>query len=254
MSACARGVGVVIVVIAARRDTGVSTLLAARWHTEVRVLTATDLCTSGWRVLTSDPAGSCAVVDGTVIPVSSITGVLVRLPTITESELPMIAADDRAYAAQEMTAFLTYWLSSLPCPVLNRPTASSLCGPNWRSERWVLTAARLGLPVSPRHRRTSAFGGEPPPSATVGLPFAPDDERVGATVVGDRCIGTQDEIVAARARMLASAAGVDLLRVYFSGQGAGSRFFDAHPWVNLNDGQTADAIGDYFAVARPSAA
>jgi hypothetical protein len=246
-------VSVVIVVIAARRDRGVSTLLAARWHTEVGVLTATDLCTSGWRVLTSDPAGSCAVVDGTVIPVSSITGVLVRLPAITESELPMIAAADRAYAAQEMTAFLTYWLSSLPCPVLNRPTASSLCGPNWRSERWVLTAARLGLPVSPRHRRTSAFSGEPPPAATAGLPLAPD-ERVTATIVGDRCIGTQDEVVAARARMLASTAGVDLLSVYFSGQGAGSRFFDAHPWVNLNNVQTADAIGDYFAMARPSAA
>lgn len=212
------------------------------------MLTATDLSTPGWRVLTSDLAGSRAVADGTVIPVSSITGVLVRLPAITESELPMIAAADRTYAAQEMTAFLTYWLSSLPCPVLNRPTASSLCGPNWRSERWVLTAARLGLPVSPRKRRTPAFSGEPSPADLLSWP---DDGRVAATVVGDRCVGTQDEVVAARARMLASAAGVDLLSAHFSGQGAGSRFFEAHTWVNLNDAQTADAIGDYFATAQP---
>lgn len=216
------------------------------------MLTAADLCMPGWRVLASDPAGSCAVVDGEIVPVSSITGVLVRLAAITEQDLPVITAADRGYAAREMTAFLAYWLSSLPCPVLNRPAASGLCGPGWRGERWVLAAARLGLPVTPRRHRTPPFGGDPPSAAAGGLAAVPAPELVTATIVGDRCLGELDEIAAARARMLASAAGVDLLSVRFSGHGAGSVFVDAHPWVNLSDPQTAAAIGDYFAVARSS--
>jgi hypothetical protein len=236
----------VIVVVASRRDAAAPALLTARSQDDVRMLTARDLSTPGWRVLTTDPAASRAVVQGEVVPTSAITGVLTRLPAIVESELPMIVPADRAYAATEMTAFLAYWLSSLTCPVLNPPTASSLCGPNWRSERWVLTAARLGLPVSPRHRRTPAFGDDCSTAAYADPRARSADEIVTATVVGDRCIGVRDEVVAARAQMLARAAGVDLLSVHFSGPESGSRFLDAHPWVNLHDARTADAIGDYF--------
>jgi hypothetical protein len=194
------------------------------------------------------------VVDGEVIPVCSISGVLVRLAAVTEPELPMIVAEDRTYAAREMTAFLVYWLSSLPCPVLNRPAASGLCGPGWRSERWVLTAARLGLPVSPRRHQTPAFGSEPASAVAAGIPSGPGDSLVTATLIGDRCVGVEDEVVADRARMLASAAGVGLLSARFRGHGAESVFLDAYPWVDLNDPQTAGAIGDYFAMAQPSSA
>ncbi len=244
--------GAVIVVVASRRDARAARLLGARSRDDVRALTPPDLSTPGWRVLTGDPLDSRAVVQGEVVPTSSITGVLTRLPAITESELPVMADEDRAYAAGEMTAFLAYWLSSLRCPVLNRPTASSLCGPNWRTERWLLEAARLGLPVARRHRRTPAFGDDSPATASFDASTLSDDGLVAATVVGDRCIGTGDEVVASRARMLATAAGVDLLRAHFSGQGEGSRLLDANPWVDLHDARTADAIADYFAMAGRS--
>ena len=83
---------------------------------------------------------------------SQIGGVLVRLPRISAEELRHIEAADREYVASEMTAFLAVWLSSLSCPVLNRPAPDCLFGSNWRPEHWVRLAAQVGLLVRPARR------------------------------------------------------------------------------------------------------
>jgi hypothetical protein len=51
-------------------------------------------------------------------------------------EVSVLAVDSshRKYVAAEFNAFLLAWLSAQSCPVLNRPTASCLSGPNWQPE------------------------------------------------------------------------------------------------------------------------
>lgn len=244
-----------IVVVAARSDAGAPVLAARRPRARARVLTAADLASPGWRVRPGDPDGSRAVVSGDIVPIRRITGVLTRLPAITGRELPMVAEEDRAYAATEMTAFLSYWLSSLDCPILNGPTPSCLCAPGWRTEQWVLTAARIGMPVQARHRHTPPFGSGEPTATPPTRPGTADGDLVSATVIGDRVLGTSDEVVAGRARALARAAGVDLLVTVFRGTGERAVFVDAHPWADVLDERTGVAVLDHLVAcaggARP---
>jgi hypothetical protein len=121
---------------------------------------------------------STAVVDGQVVAVEEISGVLIRLPYVFEQELLHIVPGDRAYVAAEMQAFLISWLSRLKCPVLNRPTPSYLLGPNWRPQQWVYTAAQVGIPVRPVHQHITL--------AAEALPQTPELSPVTITVVGDR--------------------------------------------------------------------
>ena len=237
-----------IVVVASPWDEAAHTLVE-RWEPHgAGLLTVNDLSRAGWRQYLKDPDRSRAVIDGRVVATSDISGVLTRLPAVTEQELPAIVSEDREYAAVEMTAFLTYWLSTLECPVLNQPSPSCLCGPSWRPEQWTLAASRLGLPVAPRRRYTPLYD-EGTSAAVDEPPFSFADSHAGAvqmTVIGDRCIGAGDEDLARQARLLATAAGVDLLAVVFSGPEAGSQFVDAHLWVDVWDNAVSESLLDYF--------
>ena len=150
--------------------------------------TPADPSTSGWRYSAGKPDEGAAVLAGQIVPVSTITGVLTRLPAIHADMLPHIHAADRDYVASEMTAFLIAFLSSLPCRLLNRPTAGSLLGPAWRPEQWTRTAAKAGIPVRPIHRsvRLSAL-------STPGSEIAAE-----VTVIGDRIL---TEVMADLARL-----------------------------------------------------
>jgi hypothetical protein len=117
--------------------------------------------------------------------------------------------------------------------VLNRPTPSCLSGPSLRPEQWVHKAARAGLRVRPFVRSVPA---RPAPAAP-----APDVE---VTVVGGRCLGTEDDGLARDARRLARAAGVDLLAVRFHLAGDGAVFAGASPWLDLAAAPLADAVLD----------
>lgn len=237
-----------LVVVASPWDEAARALVE-RWEPHgAGLLTVDDLSRAGWRHYLEDPYRSRAVIDGRVVETGDISGVLIRLPAVTEQELPKIVAEDRAYAAAEMTAFLTYWLSTLKCPVLNQPSPSCLCGPSWWPEQWTQVASRLGLPVAPRRRYTPPFAEGI--SAAMDEPlFSFTDAHAGAvqmTVIGDRCIGAGDEDLARQARLLATAAGVDLLAVVFSGPEAGSQFVDAHLWVDVSDEAVEESLLNYF--------
>jgi hypothetical protein len=221
-----------LVIVANRRDEAV-TWLADRWHdSNVSVLTPLDLSVIGWRHYLPSCGKSTAVADGREISARRITGVLTWMQCVCEQDLDHIVPADRSYVASEMTAFLHAWLSGLNCPVLNRPTPSCLCGPNWRTEQWVLLAARLGVPVCP-HRRSALHGSN-------ADPYQQPDAEV--TVVGSRCFGDVDSEVSANALMVARAAGVALLTVYFTGPNSGARFLGASLRPSLVSADVADAI------------
>lgn len=212
---------------------------AARWASRgVALLTPDDLSQAGWRHSLDAPADGVAIVSGRPVCVAEITGVIVRLPCVYEQDLTYIAPADRDYVAAEMTAFLVSWLTTLPCPVLNRPTPTCLTGPFWRPEQWAYAAARLGIPVSPVSCLVA-------PGAALDDMSAPDVSTCTVTVVGDHCVGEEDETLRYHARSLASAASVALLAVRFAGSASGARFFDANLWPRLDDDLT-EAIFAYL--------
>jgi hypothetical protein len=230
-----------IVVLASRHDQACGRLVAG-WAGHASLLTCQDLSVRGWRYSTRAEADA-AVLGGRLTRARAIEGVLTRLPNVDQSELGNIIPGDRGYVAAEMTAFLAAWLSDLRCPVLNRPTATCLMGPYWRRERWVLTAARLGIPVVTACRSV--------PAATHdGRP----DVRCGSTtlhVVGQRCVGSADGSLCRWALALAEAAGVGMLRARFSVAESGPALLDADYWVDIADPDVSAAILGYFAARRP---
>jgi hypothetical protein len=225
-----------VLLIFANRQDEAAMSLADRWRSQdAHVVTPQDLSVRGWHyAMPPSPADLRGVVNDREICSADIDGVLIRMPCVSEQDLPHFKEPDRAYAAAEMTAFLLAWLSGLDCPLLNRPTPGCLSGPAWRAEQWVHFAAHLGIPVSPVRRSV--------PEQTTGF----DSPAAEVVVVGDRCLGTVDPILADRARLLAKAAGLDLLLVYFTGPDAAGRFLNASLWPDLWNPAIADAILDYL--------
>lgn len=220
--------------VVARVDDTIAVDLTARWAAHgARLLTCNDLSTAGWRHYLGHPDSSAAVVGGETVPVRTISGVYTRLGGVTAGDLGYIAGEDREYVASEMTAFLVAWLASLPCPVLNRPTPECPAGPNWRQEKWVYIAAKLGMRVRPVHRPTYPTNDINQHAATV-------------TVVGPHCFGAVEAQLMVGAQRLADAAGVDLLAVHFDGPEAGSAFLSADLWPDVTAPDVADAVLQYL--------
>lgn len=229
-----------LVVLASRYDR-TSAELVAGWAGDASLLTCQDLSASGWRY---SPGGEvrASVIGGRLVATDEINGVLTRLPSVWESELESIVPGDRSYVAAEMTAFLSAWLSDLPCPVLNRPAPMGLMGPYWRRERWVLTAAQLGMPVVPAHRSV--------PATDIR---SHDDLWSGAAtvnVIGQHCLGQADESLFNWAVALAEAAGVSLLRARFASGEANAAFLDADYEVDVVEPEVSAAILKHLAGGR----
>lgn len=227
-----------LLVVSGRHD-GQARDLVERWSgSGAGLLTCEDLWVVGCRYVLSDPENSTLVIGGRSVAANEIAGVLTRLPYVSERDLFRIAREDRRYVAAEMTAFLRSWLSSLECPVLNRPVPTSLSGPGWCHEQWVHAAAQLGIPVRPVRRRI-AFSADAPAAE----PVPPD---VTVTVVGERCLGPVNGVLAAQARRLARAVRVDLLSVRFCETGDGTELLGTNPWPDVSPPKVADAILDYL--------
>lgn len=182
------------------------------------LLDAADLSRQGWRLLAKDPRGGSIVADGKVLPVSDLTGVLVRRLAVYPEELHHVHADDRAYVASEMTALLAWWLRVVAVPVLNRPAGGILCGPARRPEQWRIAARDLGFPVV-RLRREST---RPPILPAIQTEIV----AVGEEIVGEAPQAQADCVLA-----LSREANVALLYAGFDELGA---LVMAHPLPRLS--------------------
>jgi hypothetical protein len=232
----------VLVILAGEQDHS-ARWLAQRWNRfGAGVLSPNDLSFAGWRHHVGVACEDTAVIDRQIVPAAKITGVLTRLPCVSEHELVHIVPADRAYVAAEMTAFLLSWLSGLACRLLNRPTPTCLLGCNWRSEQWVSLASLLGIPVIPVRRHAKFLG-----AATTRDSI---DSFDTVTLIGERCIGASDEKHSAYARQLAAAAGVDLLAVHFRTVGGTPRLLSADVWPDITSTEVADGILEYFQRSR----
>jgi hypothetical protein len=187
-------------------------VLASKWDEQaaeldrcsgdVRLLTPDDLSVDGWVFRASFPECGVMVADGECIPTKEITGVFTRLPCVMPHELLRMVSEERDYAAAEMHAFLVAWLSTLRCPVVNRPTPGHLAGPAWGRERWISEAAKQGIPVVEFDRDSAVDAHLCGPDSVI-------------TVVGKEIFGTNDPTLGAYATELANIADVSALTVYF---------------------------------------
>ena len=228
-----------MIIILARQGDESAQLLAQRWDAYgASLMSPEDLSLSGWQYDPLALEAEAAVINRRSIRGGEITGVLTRLPWIFQDELVHITANDRAYVASEMNAFLFAFLEGLTCPLLNRPTATCLSGPAWRKEQWVHFAAGLDIQVSPVRRETGRAAEVSPRVSQ--LPYGT------VTVIGDRCFGTADGVLSDRARRIAAAAGVDMLAVHFRGVGRESELLGADLWPDITSTEVADAIFEYL--------
>ncbi len=225
-----------IVVVASCFDQGARTLAARQGTDTVALLTCADLSVPGWRHYVAAAGTPVAVIGGREVALEEITGVATCLPNVSELELLHIVPADRAYVAAELTAFMLSWLSTLSCPVVNRPSPTCLSGPYWRPEQWVHLASRVGMPVQPVRRRVALAEGSAPA----------DPDSVTVTVIGERCLGHGDAAMLDGARRLARAANVEVLTVRVSGPEPGAVFLGADPWPDLTCQETADALVEYL--------
>jgi hypothetical protein len=228
-----------MILIVANRWDQTPLLVASHWtHQPVAVLTSADLSVSGWRQRLKTGCGARVVAEGKVLDQSDITGVLTLLPWVFENELVDVVLEDRSYVAGEMNAFLLFWLWRLRCPVLNRPTPTSLSGPYWRREKWVSVASQAGIAAEPVRRHAgspigSVYGETPPIGATL-------------TVVGSRVFGNADPELGRHALGLARRAGVGLLAVHFSGPDRNSKFISADVFPNFSEESVAGAVLEHL--------
>jgi hypothetical protein len=232
----------VIVVLASRFDESCDRLVE-RWRARsARLLTPECLSVGGWSYEADVPHRSTAVIDGEIVPVQSIAAVVTRLSAVSEDELPHIAVEERAYVSSEMNAFLLAWLSSLRCTVINRPTPTSLSGPNWPQEKWLCEAAKVGLSTQPYCRLARRFTRraiEPIPEHS--QPARGQLRQV--TIVAGRTLGSEvGEDTERQLLQLADVANVELLTVTLSCDGASVAFVSALPWVDIERPEVANAI------------
>jgi hypothetical protein len=205
------------------------------WH----LLVPADLSRPGWRDFSGGlptprrhVAGK-AVIAGRAVSTGDLSGVLVRLPIVMPMELRHIVPEDRDYVAAEMTAFLVAWLSRISCPVINRPTPLSLCGPMWRKEQWACVAAQFGIRVSQQQW-------EPEELHKLGENRPADLTRL--VIVGDRCIGNCTRSETSAARHLARAIDVTLLQLDF----VAGELVSATSLPSFGSAEVRDAVLNYF--------
>jgi hypothetical protein len=226
-----------LLILASEHDRAARALVR-RWEGYgAGLLTCRDLSTPGWRYYPGDPAASRAAVGGRSIPFEEIGGILLRLPSVTEDELPHIVEADRGYVAAEMNAFLVAWLTEAHFPVVNRPTPICLMGPNWHHEQWLHAAAQAGARLRSSPRPTT-------PEAAASEVHA--GRLCTVTVVGERCLGQADDSLKELARRIARGAGVTLLAVQFAGPHAGAEFVGAYLGADVLQPPVADALLDCF--------
>jgi len=228
-----------MLVILANQYDAEAQALRERWSfRDARMLSCEDLSTAGWRYYLADGGISTAVIDSRTVGIDEISGVLTLMPYVIADALVNIVPEDRTYAAQEMMAFLSSWLSGLTCPVINRPTPTCLMGPSWRTEQWIHLAAQLGVPIHPISRHVALTGEV--------LPEFPIASWTTLNVVGDRCLGIADARLATHAYRLADAAGLDMLTVHFTSPEPDACFLGASLRPDISSPEIADAILENF--------
>ena len=140
-----------------------------------------------------------------------VQAVLNRLTRIPDDYAGTLPQRDREYVHEEYHAFLTSWLFSFQCPVLNPPGEYSLSGDARDPSEWVWLALQSGLPAAfpiPEH----------------------DSDAVSACVIGDEVLSESlPPELHDPCRRLSLATGLPALGLRFVRDSGTLRFYSATP-------------------------
>jgi hypothetical protein len=208
------------------------------------LITCTDLACAALNLHHPTFDASTITVTGETISVGRLAGVVNLLPVVLPDELIFYDEAEREYQAAEIHALLTFFLSSLPCPVINRATATSLTGPFHNPLGWRQLARSLGIAVSRIAMRSDAFAN----------PFTvpADGGSIEVECLGNRVIAPSGTVADAQTLTLARHGGVEYLRAVYVRDASGDvRYLTAHTTPDVKSPPTRGAIADYFAARRP---
>ena len=213
-------------------------------HTAASLVTCADLASAPLNLCHPNFDASTITVSGECVSVGRLAGVVNLLPVVLPDEIIFYNEAEREYQAAEMHALLTFFLSSLACPVINRATAMSLTGPFFNPFGWRQLAHSLGMTVARIEMRSDAFVNP------FALPVA--NELVEVTCLGERVIVPSNTVADEQTLALAQGGGVEHLRaVYLRGENGDLRYLTAHTIPDLKSAPTRSAIADYFAARQP---
>lgn len=162
-----------------------------------------------------------------------LTAVIILIPAVQPGHLTHVRAGDRDYVAAEMTAFLRAWLTGLPCPVVNPPTATCLSGPALTAHQWVGLCTRLSVPVQPAKLTVPAVPGGRPTSAAYRVTVCR-----GTTTATGPC----SAVLLEHGRRLAAQVGAEWLAVTFDGGHDQAAVCQVQTWPDLADPSTHETL------------
>ncbi len=177
---------------------------------------------------------STLTVAGESIAAVEIEWVLNCLPAVFPDELFFYPPEEREYQSAEFHALLTFFLHSLPRPVINRPNSVSLTGSFSSPIGWYHLAHKLRIPLAEVNVT----------STEVKNPFASlyAGELVHVTCLRGTVLSSSSALANQYTRALAQASGVDFLRAAFRPTHAGLEFTAANTVPNLRDPATRRAL------------
>lgn len=169
------------------------------------------------------------------VRVGGLTGVVNLVPAVAPELLPFYDEDEREYQAAELHAWLTFFLSSLRCRVVNRPTAVSLTGPALTPLAWRRLAASAGVPSAPVALSSREL------ARSIRSPAAEGEEVV---CVGGRAVDPEGTPAEEHAERLARSTELAYLRTWFDDE---SRLVGAASVPELRPVATRRALAEYLA-------
>lgn len=98
-------------------------------------------------VYVNDFHTSLLTLNGHRLKPKEITGVITTISAFSPIEFYYIDPADRSYVCEEVNAFMNYFLSSLPCKMINPPTRKCFSGINLHKIEWIKIARQLKIPV-----------------------------------------------------------------------------------------------------------
>jgi len=225
----------VIVVVASELDSLAQQLVETWPGKHAFLMTPRDLCSEGWHIKLGRIADGCFVAGGNRLPVRDLRGILNLISYVSEYELITIESASRRYVAAELTAFLFYLLTAIKCPVVNRPTANNLTGPDWRPEQWAQACRTVGIPIKKIQRNSRG-----------SLVAQTSGEMLcSISAIGNNCVG-DTAAYAANVIALANLANTTFLTVTFVEYEGNKVFHSAHLVPDLRDQNLARAIQAHF--------
>jgi hypothetical protein len=213
--------------------------------TAASVLTCRDLAEEPSDFRHPDFHASSLTVAGRKIAVQEIDGIVNLLPTVLPDELFFYPPEEREYQAAEFQALLTFFLSALACPVVNRPSPQSLNGPCSSAIAWRCFARREGLAVAPIKLDTDDiqhfFESRRP------------EQTFEVTCLGGSLITSSGTDADRMTVELSKKAKVEYLRAIFEDCEDGPRLLTASGIPDIRNAGTRRALAGYFGRPRGSA-